>query len=253
MSLSFAKQIIFEDKHLLIINKLPGQLSQGGNFIGKTESRGNNLIEMGSQYLGKNPYLVHRLDRPASGVLIMTKTKAAAAALSKDLKQRKLQKHYLAVVNGNLTPKDEITYVKSLITSSGGNYNKTVVILNDPTPEEAQTLLNRKNVKEAELSFKVLHNLTIPVRNGTVEQTILDVRLHSGRKHQIRSQLASMGHPIVGDGKYGAVQVFQGRDIALHAVRAEFFHPIDRSQLIRVQACVPAIWRRRFGNLPQLT
>ena len=62
MSLSFAKQIIFEDKHLLIINKLPGQLSQGGNFIGKTESRGNNLIEMGSQYLGKNPYLVHRLD-----------------------------------------------------------------------------------------------------------------------------------------------------------------------------------------------
>ena len=246
MARSFARQILYEDRHLLVINKLPGQLSQGGGFIGKAEPVGNNVVAMGAQYLGKNPYLVHRLDRPASGVLIMTKTKAAAVALSKDLQTRKLNKRYLAVVNGHVAPRDESTHVKSLITASGGN--KTVVILNDPTPSEEQSLLARKSVKAAELSFKVLCNLSIPLHSGVKEQTVLEVQLHTGRKHQIRSQLASIGHPIVGDGKYGSPQTFRERDIALHSARTEFFHPINRTQLVSVEADVPVLWSRRFGD-----
>jgi 23S rRNA pseudouridine1911/1915/1917 synthase len=251
MTGSFARQILFEDRYILVVNKLAGQLSQGGAFAGKTETCTSNLVALGAQYLGKDPYLIHRLDRPSSGVLILGKTKAAAAALSEDLQQRKLNKHYLAVVNGHMPcyDHDQPIHVKSLITSSGGKKNKTEVIVNRPTPEEERSLLTRKSVQVAELSYRVLHNLSIPLHDGSLkQQSLLKIQLHTGRKHQIRAQLSSLGHPIVGDGKYGCTSTFRDRDIALHAARVEFSHPINRSQLVSVVAPVPAIWVRRFGD-----
>ena len=148
------------------------------------------------------------------------------------------------MVNGHVPTNDQPTLVKSLITTSGGNKNKMVVIANHPTEEEERSLLTRKSLHVAELSYRGLHNLSIHLK----QQSLLEVQLHTGRKHQIRCQLASLGHSIVGDGKYGSSQTFRERDIALHAARVEFSHPINRSQLVSVAAPVPAIWARRFGD-----
>lgn len=241
---AFAKQILFEDKHLLLLNKKAGQLSQGA----ANASNNSNLVSLCTEYLqGRPPFLVHRLDRPASGVLMMTKTKSAARILSSDLRRSMIKKDYLAVVNGTVAAGE--THMKSLITKSGGNKNKTLVIMNDPSEEEEGVLLQKsKHVQVAKLSFRLLENLRIPFRDTHREQSLLRIELITGRKHQIRAQLAYLGFPIVGDVKYGAQQSFNERDIALHSSKTEFIHPIYRDHVVSVTAPVPELWSRRFGE-----
>jgi 23S rRNA pseudouridine1911/1915/1917 synthase len=122
-----ARQVLYEDKHLLVLNKWAGQLSQGS---AKADSKSNNLLADAASYLGDSKKfvgLVHRLDRPVSGVFILAKTSAAAKALSEDLRERKIQKHYIALVNGIIPARTENKKLGSLVTKDPLN-NKTHVI-----------------------------------------------------------------------------------------------------------------------------
>ncbi|MDN3606074.1 RluA family pseudouridine synthase [Kaistella yonginensis] len=219
------EQIIFEDNHLLIINKKAGQLVQGDktgdlslldlikNFIKKRDQKPGNV------FLG----LVHRIDRPTSGLVIYAKTSKALSRLTQMVKNREIKKTYWAVV-----PKTEIPQSQRLINYLQKNEknNKSTVF---PKATEG--------AKEAVLNYeimKVLENFQL-----------LEVDLESGRHHQIRAQLAKIGIPIKGDLKYGSARSNPDGGIHLHARQLEFIHPVTKEN-IKITAPVPendAVWK----------
>ena len=219
------EQIIFEDNHLLIINKKAGQLVQGDktgdlslldlikNFIKKRDQKPGNV------FLG----LVHRIDRPTSGLVIYAKTSKALSRLTQMVKNREIKKTYWAVV-----PKTEIPQSQRLINYLQKNKknNKSTVF---PKATEG--------AKEAVLNYeimKVLENFQL-----------LEVDLETGRHHQIRAQLAKIGIPIKGDLKYGSARSNPDGGIHLHARQLEFIHPVTKEN-IKITAPVPendAVWK----------
>ena len=219
------EQIIFEDNHLLIINKKAGQLVQGDktgdlslldlikNFIKKRDQKPGNV------FLG----LVHRIDRPTSGLVIYAKTSKALSRLTQMVKNREIKKTYWAVV-----PKTEIPQSQRLINYLQKNEknNKSTVF---PKATEG--------AKEAVLNYeimKVLENFQL-----------LEVDLETGRHHQIRAQLAKIGIPIKGDLKYGSARSNPDGGIHLHARQLEFIHPVTKEN-IKITAPVPqndAVWK----------
>ena len=219
------EQIIFEDNHLLIINKKAGQLVQGDktgdlslldlikNFIKKRDQKPGNV------FLG----LVHRIDRPTSGLVIYAKTSKALSRLTQMVKNREIKKTYWAVV-----PKTEIPQSQRLINYLQKNEknNKSTVF---PKATEG--------AKEAVLNYeimKVLENFQL-----------LEVDLETGRHHQICAQLAKIGIPIKGDLKYGSARSNPDGGIHLHARQLEFIHPVTKEN-IKITAPVPendAVWK----------
>ena len=219
------EQIIFEDNHLLIINKKAGQLVQGDktgdlslldlikNFIKKRDQKPGNV------FLG----LVHRIDRPTSGLVIYAKTSKALSRLTQMVKNREIKKTYWAVV-----PKTEIPQSQRLINYLQKNEknNKSTVF-----PKSTE------GAKEAVLNYeimKVLENFQL-----------LEVDLETGRHHQIRAQLAKIGIPIKGDLKYGSARSNPDGGIHLHARQLEFIHPVTKEN-IKITAPVPendAVWK----------
>jgi 23S rRNA pseudouridine1911/1915/1917 synthase len=229
--LEIESQILYEDNHCLAVLKPAGWLST--HYEGKEETL-DRLVKAylkekyhkpGNVFLG----VVHRLDRPVSGVLLFARTSKAAARLAEQFRQNSIEKVYWAIVEGEVgraagTLED---WLKK--NEEAGR----VEVVDSEEPRAHQALLHYQR----------------RAQHGGL--TWLEVRPQTGRTHQLRVQLAHHGHPIYGDAKYGSIHTFD-RAIGLHARSLTFLHPI-RYEPITLTAEVPRMWRGRFAYLLQET
>ena len=216
--------ILFEDNHLLIINKKPGELSQ----LDKTGDK--SILEKYKLYLKKkhnkkgNVFLglVNRLDRPTSGVLILAKTSKALSRMNKMLVERKILKKYLAVVE-----KKPIRKKNTLINFLKKNQKQNKSYIVDETTKDS---------KKAILHYTTLKELD--------NYSLLEISLETGRHHQIRVQLSNIGCSIKGDLKYGSKRSNSDKSICLHANEISFIHPVSKNE-IKIKANTPQnnIWK----------
>ena len=211
-------EVLYEDNHLIIVNKKTSDIIQGDK-TGDTP-----LSEKIKEYL-KDKYkkpgnvftgVVHRLDRPVSGAVIFAKTSKALSRLNKMFEEKEVKKIYWAVVN-NRPPKPQATIVHHLIRNQAKNKSKAY---DHPL----------KGSKEASLSYRLL--------SSSDHYHLLEIELHTGRHHQIRSQLARIGCYIKGDLKYGFPRSNPNAGIHLHAREIEFIHPVSKKE-IKVIAPLP--------------
>lgn len=204
--------ILFEDNHLLIINKKPGEIVQGdktGDIPLSDMAKGylrKKYSKPGEVFLG----VTHRLDRPVSGAVVFARTSKALTRINEMLQQRTMKKVYWAVVKERPHP-EAAKLVHYLRKDS--EKNRTHVSLT-PTREG----------KRAELDYELI--------NHSDNYSLLEITLHTGRHHQIRAQLAKIGSPIRGDLKYGYQRPNPDKSIHLHARRLEFIHPVSKEMLV---------------------
>jgi 23S rRNA pseudouridine1911/1915/1917 synthase len=203
---------VYEDNHLIIVNKESGVLAQGDKTgdIPLSEHVKLYLKEKynkpGNVFAG----VVHRLDRPVSGLVILAKTSKALERMNEMFKEKKIRKTYWAMVKQK-PQQEEATLVHWLVKDTQRNITKT----------------HSREVKEsqkAELSYKIL--------GKEKNYYLLEVNPVTGRPHQIRTQLASIGCPIRGDVKYGFEEANEDGSINLHARRLEFMHPVKKEPLV---------------------
>ena len=200
-------QIIYLDNHLLVLNKPAGVLIQGDKTGDET------LFDQAKLYLKKtfnkpgNVYLglIHRLDRPVSGVVVFARTSKAASRLSEQFRKKSVTKVYRALVEGNT---DEQGTLKDRILRKG------------PTSH----IVKSDQGKQAILIYRRLQQ-----KSGLSH---LEITIETGRHHQIRVQLSHLGFPILGDFRYGSKREFPQRSIALHAHSINLQHPVSKKQLI---------------------
>lgn len=212
------KDILFEDNHLIAINK------RAGDIVQVDETGDEPLDEQVKKYIAKKydkpngAFLgvVHRLDRPVSGVILFAKTSKALERMNAVFKNREVKKTYWAVVR-NKPSQLSGTLVHWLVK----NPNKNVV-----TPYNKEVAGSQR----AELSYRLIGEL-----NGYY---LIEVNPLTGRSHQIRVQLSTMGCPIVGDNKYGYPRGSRKGSICLHARRLQFVHPVKKEE-IHIFATLP--------------
>jgi 23S rRNA pseudouridine1911/1915/1917 synthase len=201
-------QILFEDNHLIAINKRAGQLVQGdktGDACLADEIKGFLKIKYnkpGNVFCG----VIHRLDRPTSGVVIFAKTSKALERMNAQFREKLTDKSYVALVHGKLSNKE------SLVHELRKNEQKNKSFVVDPGKG-----------KEARLSYN-------PIKVFD-SYTLIEVNLETGRHHQIRCQLAHIGHPLRGDLKYGAKRSNEDGSICLHSAKLLFTHPITKESM----------------------
>jgi len=215
--------ILFEDNHLIIVNKIPGDLSQGD--ITGDQTLGDKVKsylkkkynKKGNVYLG----IAHRLDRPTSGVIVFTKTSKALSRINELFKKNDIKKTYWAIVN-SMKEKNSDKLVNHLIKNK--KQNKSYVT-NSSNKESKKAILNYKKILDLE------------------KYSLLSVKLETGRHHQIRTQLANIGYPIKGDLKYGYPRSNKDGSILLHSRKISFIHPINKKN-IKITANPPKnnIW-----------
>jgi len=204
-------EVIYEDNHLLIVNKVPGEIVQGD----KTGDR--PLVEELKEWL-KVKYnkpgnvfcgVVHRLDRPVGGLVIFAKTSKALARLNEMFRNGEVKKTYWAITR-NAPPKQEdtLTHYITSVERNNKSYASTV---------------EKKGSQKAVLSYRHIAS--------SERYHLLEVNLMTGRKHQIRVQLSSIGCPIKGDLKYGDKRSNPDGSISLMAHRVEFIHPVSGKEI----------------------
>ena len=220
-------EVIYEDNHIIIVNKQSGEIVQGD----KTGDRPLSDIvkdyikekyqKPGAVFLG----VVHRLDRPVSGLVVFARTSKALTRLNKMFAEGEVQKTYWAIVK-NAPKEPEGTLTHWLVRNE--KQNKSYAYDHE-----------RPNAKKAILKYKVIGH--------SDNYTLLGVQLMTGRHHQIRCQLAAMGCPIKGDLKYGAPRSNPDGSISLMSRRVAFIHPVSKEQII-VEAPLPddSLWQS-FG------
>jgi 23S rRNA pseudouridine1911/1915/1917 synthase len=210
--------ILFEDNHLLLVEKpinIPVQEDSSGDLDLLTMLKKDLKLRYqkpGNVYLG----LVHRLDRPVGGAMVFAKTSKAASRLSDMIRRHVIERKYLAVVHG--TPKKRRGQLVDYLYKDNRK-NKVFAV----SSKHAQA-------KKAVLDYEVLES-----KKGL---SLLSVNLHTGRPHQIRVQLATMGNPIFGDQKYGEHLNKPGQQIALWAHSIHFEHPVKKEP-VDVYALTP--------------
>jgi 23S rRNA pseudouridine1911/1915/1917 synthase len=201
-------QILFEDNHLIAINKRAGQLVQGdktGDACLADEIKAFLKVKYnkpGNVFCG----VIHRLDRPTSGVVIFAKTSKALERMNAQFREKLTDKSYVALVHGKLPNRD------SLVHELRKNEQKNKSFVVDPGKG-----------KEARLSYN-------PIKIFD-SYTLIEVNLETGRHHQIRCQLAHIGHPLRGDLKYGAKRSNEDGSICLHSAKLLFTHPITKESI----------------------
>ena len=199
-------KVIFEDNHLLVVEKPENILMQ------KDSSNDEDLLTILKKYLKEkynkpgNVYLglVHRLDRPVGGVCVFAKTSKAASRLTRMINEHSFKKEYLAIVNDN-NLKDKDILIDNLLKDE-----KTNTVKVDPSG------------KKAELAYEVIK------RKDNL--ALVHVYLKTGRAHQIRVQFASRGHALWGDQRYNK-EAKKGEQIALHSYKLSFNHPVTKERL----------------------
>ena len=197
--------ILYEDNHLIVVEKKPNVLSQGD------ATKDIDLLTQVKQYIKEkyhkpgNVYLglVHRLDRPVGGIMVFAKTSKAAARLTKQMQEHNIEKKYYAVAWGCVCPKE-------------GTLQDFILQL-----ENGNSVIDEKG-KEAILSYQVVHYF------APINQSLLDISLKTGRHHQIRVQFASRGYPLCGDQRYGRQD---HTPLALFAYYLSFYHPITKEKM----------------------
>ncbi|MGC4039708.1 MAG: RluA family pseudouridine synthase [Flavobacterium sp.] len=217
-------QVLYEDNHLIIINKRVGDIVQGDKTGDKPLSEvvkeyiKEKYSKPGEVFLG----VVHRLDRPTTGIVVFARTSKALARLNEMFSKRETQKTYWAVVK-NKPPKDHDTLVHFLKRNEKNNTSKAHL---KEVPES----------KKASLDYTIIRTLD--------NYFALEINLHTGRHHQIRSQLSAIGSPIKGDLKYGFDRSNPDGGIHLHARKLVFVHPVSKVTL-EITAPVPndVIWK----------
>jgi len=204
-------QILFEDNHLIVVNKRSGDIVQGDK-TGDTplsEDVKSYIKEKykkpGEVFLG----VVHRLDRPTTGIVVFARTSKALERLNKAFKDRQVEKTYWALVK-NAPPAETETLTHHLLRNE--KKNKSFAFNR-----------HEKNSKEASLTYNLLKKLN--------SFYLLEVALHTGRHHQIRAQLSAIGCPIKGDLKYGADRSNKDGSISLHARDLKITHPVTKEPL----------------------
>ena len=210
-SLQLKDRILYEDNHLLIVNKLPGEIVQGD----KTGDA--PLLDHCKQYI-KEKYnkpgkvflgLVHRIDRPTSGAVIFARTSKALERLNKQIRDHEVQKTYWAIVKKQ--PPSESGHLVHYL------------IKNEKTNKSTAHENEKKGTKKAELKYELIHR--------SKDYFLLEVDLMTGRHHQIRCQLAKIGSPIKGDLKYGFDRSNKDKSISLHARYLKLKHPTTKEEL----------------------
>jgi 23S rRNA pseudouridine1911/1915/1917 synthase len=210
-------RIVFEDDSVIVVDKPAGLLTMGT----ETE-RSNTLYATLRAYLNcrkpaEKVFIVHRLDREASGLLVFAKTVEAKEQLQNQFKDHSAGRVYTAVAEGRVLP-EQFT-IRSLLTENAAF--------------RVYSTANSRTGKPAVTHVRVL--------KSNARTSLLEVRLETGRKHQIRVHLAERGHPIVGDKVYGSRSNFLGR-LGLHGTHLEFEHPRSRVRL-KFDSPYPANWR----------
>lgn len=206
------EQIVYEDNHIIIINKLPGEIVQGDktgdmplseklkNFIKERDSKPGNV------FMG----VVHRLDRPVSGLVIFAKTSKGLSRFNEMIREKDLHKTYWAVVK-NKPAKTEDHLIHYLLKNEKLNKSKA----------------HEKPVKDglkSELIYKFI--------KSSDTYHLLEIKLLTGRHHQIRAQLSAIACPIKGDVKYGFDRTNKDGSIHLHAYQLQFMHPVKQEEII---------------------
>lgn len=211
-------EILYEDNHIIIVNKAPGEIVQGDR------TGDEPLVETVKKWL-KEKYakpgnvfcgVVHRLDRPVGGIVIFAKTSKALARMNEMFRDGRVHKTYLAITRNR--PNHEAERLTGYISSIERN-NKSYYY---PTPKDG--------AKHAALSYRFL--------GSSDRYHLLEINLETGRKHQIRVQLAAIGCPMRGDLKYGDKRSNPDGSISLRAHRVKFKHPIS-CKMIDVTAPLP--------------
>lgn len=216
-------EILHEDNHLLIVNKRPGDIVQGDK-TGDTP-----LVDILKSYLKEkyakpgNVFLgvVHRLDRPTSGILVFARTSKALSRMNELFKTKKVSKTYWALVK-NAPPAQSGTLKNFL--KKNNERNKSFVV-------DKKT----QGAKEA-----ILHYSWI---GSSREYHLLEIQLETGRHHQIRVQLAHIGCPIKGDLKYGFARSNQDASISLHSRKMRFVHPVSKEEIDIVANAPGKLWQ----------
>ena len=210
--------ILYEDNHLLIVNKHAGDLVQSDpDGTEAIEDQIKAMIKIrdhkpGAVFLG----VVHRIDRPVSGAVVFAKTSKALTRLNEMIREHKIKKTYWAITENR--PNDE-----------EGTLHHWIV-RNPKTNRSHAHQRPKGDGKEAILDYAVL--------GASTNYTLIEVDLKTGRHHQIRAQLSAIGCPIKGDLKYGAKRSNAGGGISLHSRTIEFVHPV-RKEAIKIVAPVP--------------
>jgi 23S rRNA pseudouridine1911/1915/1917 synthase len=208
---SLSDRILYEDNHLIAVNKLPSEIVQGDKTgdVPLSEDVKQYIKERygkpGNVYLG----VIHRLDRPVSGVVVFARTSKALARMNKLVHDREMKKIYWAIVK-NRPEKEEGELRHFLFRNE--QKNKSFAY---PT--------EKKGTKEAILTYRLI--------NSSKDYYLLEVNLKTGRHHQIRAQLAAIGCPIKGDLKYGFPRSNKDASISLHARSVSFTHPVTKKIL----------------------
>lgn len=205
-------RILFEDNHLLIINKLPSEIVQGD------KTGDPSLLEAVKEYIGEkyrkpgNVFagLIHRIDRPVSGAVAYARTSKALSRMTNMLRERNFDKRYLAVVRNR--PPHEKAELKHFLLKNEAQNKSYVAKANQP------------GAKEARLTYTLLAQ--------SESFYLLEINLHTGRHHQIRCQLAALNCPVLGDLKYGDKRSLPDASIALHAALLGFKHPVGGRQIL---------------------
>jgi 23S rRNA pseudouridine1911/1915/1917 synthase len=239
-------EILFEDDFCIVVAKPPGLLTQAPLGIDSLEVRIKRYLAGDSP--GRDVYLgvPHRLDRPVSGVIVFAKTLKAAQRLSKQFENRRVEKTYWALVEGNVMP-DEATWTDPLKKIA---CEPRAIVAPEGDPEARIAILH----------YRVLKRLHVEGEEGghspPYDRTLVEITLETGRNHQIRVQCASRGYPLLGDELYGSRIPFgpwsddeRQRLIALHARRLRFWHHTAR-QHITAEASLPDYWREAGVNEP---
>jgi len=204
-------QVLFEDNHLIVINKRPGDIVQGD------KTKDIPLSEIVKEYLkikydkpGK-VYLgvIHRIDRPTSGLIIFAKTSKSLSRMNLMLKDHAIQKTYWAITQNK--PEEESDKLIHWLRKNEKNNKSTY--FSKETENAKKAILNYKIIKELDNYF------------------LLEITMESGRHHQIRCQLQAIGCPIKGDIKYGSKRTNKDGGIDLHARNVKFMHPVSKKQI----------------------
>ena len=223
-------RILYEDNHLIIVNKLPGELVQGDDTGDRTLADDvkyylkEKYNKPGNVYLG----IPHRLDRPTSGIVVYCKTDKALSRMTALFRTSDVKKTYWAIVDKAPEKKEgELVHY---------------IVRNAETNKSIANAKERKGSKLARLSYRTLAS--------SDNYHLLEIDLHTGRHHQIRAQLAALGIHIKGDLKYGAQRSNPDGGICLHARHITFMHPV-RKELVDVTAPPPhsTLWDYFAGQV----
>jgi len=206
--------VIYRNNQLIAFNKPPGMAVQPDPLEEKS------LLELARIYTQGPVHIIHRIDRPASGIVLFAKTEKALAHLNSQFRNRLVKKIYLALVK-KPAPEQKGKITHYLIKEARSN---RVNALDQPAP----------HAQQAELDFEV--------QESGKELDLLRVILHTGRHHQIRAQLAALGAPIRGDNKYGYKRGNRDRSIQLHAWQLSFIHPVSGQRETIIAPPPGGIW-----------